>query len=354
MTKSILYTLALISFALFTLQCENTGAPSGEGTTIQGKIGNAAEVTVFVDKLLIGKASNVVTSTKTDKSGKFSISFPEGMPAGIYNLRVDKARIGMAFTGKEKTVEINGDLNQLPKYKFEVKGSPDTKVLRDLIQKMLAGTLNATGLETFIDTTSNAELGAFLAYQSLGSNYIELQKKALTNLQKVNPTSETAVAYDAYIKQLEYKKKARNTGPIAVGQDAPDIRLTSPSGKEYALSDLKGQIVLLDFWASWCRPCRSENPNVVKVYEKYKSQGFTVFSVSLDSNRDRWDAAIQQDKLSWPYHVSDLQKWKSAPAAVYGVRSIPRAFLIDKDGKIAATTVRGAAQLEEELKKLLN
>ncbi|MCB0592877.1 MAG: TlpA family protein disulfide reductase, partial [Phaeodactylibacter sp.] len=128
------------------------------------------------------------------------------------------------------------------------------------------------------------------------------------------------------------------------------------------------------FWASWCGPCRRENPNVVRVYDQYKSQGFTVFSVSLDgidsrtrsrfgdeqaasqyldNQKQRWVEAIKQDNLKWEYHVSDLQKWESAPAAQYGVRSIPRTFLIDRDGKIAAVNLRGAEQIERELKKLL-
>ena len=158
---------------------------------------------------------------------------------------------------------------------------------------------------------------------------------------------------------------------VKVGSPAPDIKLPTPDGKEYALSDLKGKVVLLDFWASWCGPCRRENPNVVKVYNKYKDQGFTIFSVSLDGldnrtsarleddqkeeyvkgQKQRWISAIAQDNLTWPYHVSDLRKWDCAPAKIYGVRSIPRAFMIDREGVIVSTSVRGAQQIEEELLK---
>ena len=157
-------------------------------------------------------------------------------------------------------------------------------------------------------------------------------------------------------------------------QPAPDIKLPSPDGKEYALSDLKGQVVLLDFWASWCRPCRMENPNVVKVYNKYKDKGFTVFSVSLDGldsrskaryqgnterleeamemQKKRWVDAINKDGLTWDTHVSDLKKWECAPAKAYGVSSIPRTFMIDKEGRIAALNLRGE-QVEEVLLQLL-
>jgi peroxiredoxin len=353
MTKNILTFFFLATMTVFVFSCGSQKDAQIEGTVIRGQFTNAANTQIFIDKMFIGKASEVLKTTVTDADGNFSIAFPEGIDKGVYNMRIGSTgRIGMAYSGEEKVVEFKGDLQGLPRYNFEVTGSKDSKVLRDVVQQMVAGNFKSTNLETFIDTTSNPELGAFLSYMSLGSNFVEVQQKALDKLKSTDPSSSTVAAYEAYIKQLA-SKKARQAGPVAVGQPAPDITLASPSGKEYSLSDLKGQIVLLDFWASWCRPCRSENPNVVKVYEKYKNQGFTVYSVSLDGSKQRWESAITQDKLSWPYHVSDLKKWQSAPAALYGVRSIPRAFLIDRDGNVAATTVRGAVQLEAELKKLL-
>jgi peroxiredoxin len=137
-----------------------------------------------------------------------------------------------------------------------------------------------------------------------------------------------------------------------VGDEVPDIKLKDFMGKEVALSSLKGKVVLLDFWASWCGPCRKENPNVVRAYNKYKEKGFTVFSVSLDDNRDRWVAAIQQDQLVWENHVSDLKGWNSSAAKLYGVKSIPATYLLDKSGKIVATNLRGA-ELEMKLEQLL-
>ena len=117
------------------------------------------------------------------------------------------------------------------------------------------------------------------------------------------------------------------------------------------LSDLRGQVVLLDFWASWCGPCRKENPTVVRLYEKYKDQGFTVMSVSLDQNEERWKQAIEKDQLSWPNHVSDLKGWSSAAPKKYSVRGIPFTVLIDKEGKIIDTNLRGA-MLEQELARI--
>ena len=132
---------------------------------------------------------------------------------------------------------------------------------------------------------------------------------------------------------------------------APEIVQADTSGKDLKLSGLKGKLVLLDFWASWCGPCRRENPAVVKLYNKYKSKGFEVFSVSLDQDRDRWIKAIKDDGLLWPSHVSDLRFWQNEAAKLYGVQSIPNTVLIDKEGVIIARNLRGDA-LEARLKQI--
>ncbi len=124
------------------------------------------------------------------------------------------------------------------------------------------------------------------------------------------------------------------------GDEAPELKFNDPEGNELALSDLKGKIVLIDFWASWCGPCRRANPHVVKLYNKYKNvkfkgaKGFEVYSVSLDRDKNKWVEAIAKDKLDWKYHVSDLKHWNSEAAAIYGVRAIPKTFLINEDGVI--------------------
>ena len=149
----------------------------------------------------------------------------------------------------------------------------------------------------------------------------------------------------------ERYNKINNPGyRTAEGAVAPELAFPNPDGTVMKLSDLRGKIVLIDFWASWCGPCRRENPHVVNLYAKYHDKGFEVFSVSLDNNPTRWKEAIQKDKLTWPYHVSDLKGWKSEAAALYGVNSIPSTFLIDQEGRIIAKGLRGE-QLDQMLQK---
>ncbi|MBC7451917.1 MAG: AhpC/TSA family protein [Cytophagales bacterium] len=174
-------------------------------------------------------------------------------------------------------------------------------------------------------------------------NDVDFAKVLLTDFNKEYPGSSTAKAMLAGLPK----------GAPAVGDEAPDISLTDADGKTHSLSSLKGKVILLDFWASWCGPCRGENPNVVNAYSKYKDKGFTVFSVSLDTNKDQWIAAIKKDGLVWPNHVSDLKGWKSDPAQLYAVRGIPSTFLIDQDGKVIATNLRGE-DLQAKLEQLLN
>ena len=138
---------------------------------------------------------------------------------------------------------------------------------------------------------------------------------------------------------------------LIAGTQAPDIEMLSPDGKILKLSNLRGKVVLLDFWASWCRPCRMENPNVVQLYHKYNAQGFEVFSVSMDRDRDSWLKAIESDGLVWPNHVSDLKGWTSSGGMAYGVTSIPTTVLIDRDGKVIAKNLRGE-DLAKKLKEI--
>ncbi len=162
----------------------------------------------------------------------------------------------------------------------------------------------------------------------------------------------------AFAEGLYEDNKEEQRKTLNVGDTAPEIALKNPDGEVMKLSDLRGKVVLIDFWAAWCRPCRMENPNVVKLYKKYKDQdfkygeGFTVYSVSLDRNKTDWVKAIEQDGLIWDNHVSDLKFWSSQAARTYNVNSIPATFLIDENGVILARNLRGGA-LESALSKMV-
>ncbi|MDP4664181.1 MAG: TlpA family protein disulfide reductase, partial [Salibacteraceae bacterium] len=163
-------------------------------------------------------------------------------------------------------------------------------------------------------------------------------------IQALDGTANGNEYYDALSSEVLAMRK------LAPGSPAPEISLPQPNGEMLSLSDLKGQYVLIDFWASWCGPCRRENPNVKRVYEKYHDKGFEILGVSLDKAANAWTAAIAQDGLTWK-HVSDLQYWNSSVVPEYQITGIPLTVLVDKEGNIIAKNLRGPA-LEEKLAEI--
>ncbi|MCB0611526.1 MAG: TlpA family protein disulfide reductase, partial [Lewinella sp.] len=163
-------------------------------------------------------------------------------------------------------------------------------------------------------------------------------------------------AVDRMVKQAEALRQQQERQQqleqlLPIGGDAPDFAQQTPNGGTLRLSDLRGKLVLIDFWASWCKPCRLENPNVKRVYDRYHAKGFEILGVSLDRNRDAWLQAIEQDGLPWK-HVSDLAFWNNEAAQLYGVSSIPYTVLVDREGKILAKGLRGNG-LEQKLAEVL-
>ena len=162
------------------------------------------------------------------------------------------------------------------------------------------------------------------------------------------PAAETFRNQYSQIENAYFEFASSVNGTVS----APEIALPNAAGQQMKLSDLKGKVVLIDFWASWCGPCRAENPNVVKMYRKFKNKGFTVFSVSLDEEPTKWREAIAKDQLEWNTHVSDLKGWKSSVVATFGIEAIPFTVLVNQEGKIIGKNLRGE-KLEEALTKLL-
>lgn len=199
--------------------------------------------------------------------------------------------------------------------------------------------------KTFLDTAKTSIVVLMTANTSSCISFdddLDYLEKLAKRYQKELPNSK-------YTKQ--FSERVNASRKVAVGSIAPDFTLQTINHKPLKMTSLRGKLILLDFWASWCAPCREENPNVVKTYQEFKEKGFDILSISLDSENESWEAAIKKDKLTWN-HVSDLKSWDSEVVKMYGVTGIPFTLLLDKEGKIIAKNLRGA-ELNNKLKTVL-
>lgn len=227
-----------------------------------------------------------------------------------------------------------------------VKADPKAEEeIREVSYAKFQDMLTQSGTETLAFANENKDnLAGFYAILSLDPSLYETEMIAYADeVKKKFPDNSTVQSFVNHMAELKV---------LAVGQKAPEFDSIDPNGKVVKLSDFKGQYTLLDFWASWCGPCRQENPNIVEQFEKYKDKGFTVFGVSLDDSRSAWLKGIKDDKLNWT-QVSDLQRWDSEPAQLYKINAIPASFIIGPDGTILAKNLRGKA-LGEFLAKHLD
>ncbi len=343
---------------LFPVCAFFTACNGQDGYTLKGTLNGAANLQIVLDQAHFDRSNVAVGRATCDAKGMFTLNQKEPFAEGLYRLTIGAKRLYFMLSSKDQTIEITGDLNTIDRMEVEVKGSETFTCYKDIISGIIK-----TPLKTPDEAKSTVNRGctplmqAFLATQLLGQNagsFLEDFKAYDKALAAAMPGSKYSTDFTNMITQITTQMATQQAAEtIKVGMDAPDISLPGPDGKVHSLAALKGKIVLLDFWASWCGPCRRENPHVVENYKKYNAKGFEVFSVSLDKTEGKqaWIDAIAKDGLLWPNHVSDLKFWDSAPAAVYGVRSIPKTFLIGRDGKIVAINPR--ENLEAELMKVL-
>lgn len=373
-------------YLLFALFLFTTGC-AGPETGISGHIEGAGDLEVSLS-VLGNRAFEKVHTVKADASGHFALPAEALQDLALDVYKVDVGGYHFFVIGDSlSSLQVEGALQEQPGLieDLSVTGDTWTSGFTDFLSDVMAlqDSLAVAKRQATGGATTEEQIAGKKDYDALKdrlNKYVQQtvreHKKdpiglmALEHLdlsanrvlaQQVIDSTRTLMghskAYGNLSRRVTTQPKPRQASSrrndmIKPGMAMPDVALNDPTGKERALSDLRGKVVLVDFWASWCGPCRRENPNVVRAWQAYKDKGFEVFSVSLDKDVSKWERAIAQDGLVWPNHVSDLKGWNSLATGLYGISSIPHAILIDKDGTVVATHLRGS-QLEAELEQLL-
>lgn len=355
--------------------------------TVAGKINNGQHVPLIIEANT-DRGAVVITKGTTDDEGKFVLKGAiEDM--GVYQLRIEEKiakgkepRVvpmtlvpedsvyltldfntfnrSVNYSGTEWSKPLNQYMDQMNKFVEWQKTITNPrqykqKELMKMVMEKKEPMDNFTK-QFMMENPSNpanillmTNLVPMMGYENYNIDQLEALQEMHKAFESEYPGHPMTSQVGKQVAQIEndYNEfiKFKETN------EAPEIALENPQGKVMKLSDLRGKYVLIDFWASWCGPCRKENPNVVRLYNKYKGENFDIFSVSLDKDKDKWVKAIKADGLIWDHHVSDLKYWDSEVVSKYQIKGIPHTVLIDPEGKIIGTKLRGAA-LEQKLKEL--
>lgn len=388
------FTFLLSAMLLFSCgnseETDATEQKPEDNFTISGTIKDASNTSLYLEALS-QQGSIVVTEGKVGSDGKFNLS--GNIPGmGIYQLRLGEAQdkiIPLTLVPEDK-LKLSTSFSEFA-VKPNVSGTEWSKVMNEYMKffsvfmsgQQELSTLQGKASESemmalymelrkpldqfaldkmqedpdnpynIVLSTSATPITGFKDWNPKNLDVLKIVAEAYKKRYKDSPMAATMENQVMQIESAYNEFKATENGGSTNSAVAPEISLKNPDGKIIKLSSLRGKVVLIDFWASWCGPCRRENPNVVRLYNQYKDKGFTVYSVSLDQDASAWKNAIKADGLVWPNHVSDLLGWNTPMTQLYGFNSIPHTVLIDKEGKIIGTGLRGEF-LEQKLKEVLS
>lgn len=374
-----------VAIAALLFSCKNTS--DKEKFVVSGELRNTSDTKVYLEELFFSQAAPEVLDTGILKAGKFEVS-ALASEEGLYRLRTETGTTAYLFVNDGKNINFIGDAD-IP----EPSGYTFGGAANESLKKVLLHTDSVGKLISAKDRIINQLLKAGAAqndstimalkseFKLLNDNFtkycygfadtvkspvaalfaatmapVEMTeiKGRLAGLSKRFPKHKGIAGTINYINDLSTKQTQTQTAPqssATIGNMAPEITMNDVNDKPFSLSQLKGKYVLIDFWASWCGPCRGENPNIVAAYNQFKDKNFTVLGVSLDEDKQDWINAIAEDQLPWQ-HISDLKKWRSSVVGLYGIDGIPYSVLVDPQGKIIAANLRGSA-LQNKLAEVL-
>ncbi|MCH9822325.1 MAG: TlpA family protein disulfide reductase [Bacteroidetes bacterium] len=374
MKKIVGFIGSLLAVAIIFTGCDKEKVVSPSGTYIEGYIEGIQGGELILVQSLMSNSIETVDTIIPDADGGFTVG-PNITKIGFYRIFINNNNFVNLILEPNDTLLFSANVEDL-EGSYVIEGNEEAQKLKELNDMLNAYVDKIDSLNNLVGIAKSQQYYNEVAFLMSAQEELQMNtgKKmrafvvgnstylaSLSAVQKLDPDGD----FELFVKvkddlepkiggtelhkglsdQIAVWKKAQ------IGSEMLDITLNNPEGEPIKLFEQLGEITLVDFWASWCRPCRGENPNIVKAYEKYKSKGFTVVGVSLDEDAELWKRAIKQDNLTWT-HMSDLKLWNSAVVAQYNISSVPASFLVDKNGKILAKNLRGAA-LDLKLMQLL-